>query len=75
MRKLIPLLAAIASLIANTSQAIPLRELIFETIAKEHHGVLTQQEIKDAGVLGSSWFKQHKEVNSKNGFSNATSAT
>jgi hypothetical protein len=45
----------------KTASAIPLRELIYQEMDKEHHGLLTEVEIKNARSFGYTWFHQHVE--------------
>jgi hypothetical protein len=45
---------AFASLtIVDPVHATPLRELMFDATAQEHHGLLTKEEIKAARLLGA----------------------
>lgn len=47
----------IAVSLISAAHAIPLRELIFQTMDQERHGVLTQQEITTARRLGARWHR------------------
>jgi hypothetical protein len=58
MRKLLLLtLMTISALGVVGAQAVPLRELIFQTIDQEHHGVLTPSEINAGRRLGAKWYR------------------
>jgi hypothetical protein len=60
MMKLMMMMTAVAALtLATGAQAIPLRELIFQTMAQEQQGVLTSSEITQARKLGAAYYKTH----------------
>ena len=45
----------------GNARAIPLRELIFQTMEQEQSGVLTPQEIKIARKSGAKWYRAHPD--------------
>lgn len=47
-------------------EAIPLRELIFETMNQEQQGVLTLTQIRVARKLGARWYRQHPDCKDTN---------
>ena len=51
------LLLCLLALATGNAQAIPLRELIFETMNQQHQGVLTPAEITTARKLGAKWYR------------------
>ena len=53
------LLLCLLALATGNAQAIPLRELIFETMNQEHQGVLTPAQISTARKLGAKWYRLH----------------
>jgi hypothetical protein len=63
MKKVLLTLTALASLTIANAYATPLRELIFEAIDQEQHGVLTQTEIRNARRFGAAWYRQPVEGN------------
>jgi hypothetical protein len=59
MMKSMILTAAAAFMLNVCAQAIPLRELIFQTMDEEQQGVLTRSEITQARKLGAARYKVH----------------
>ena len=62
------LLILVLGLTVGNVEAIPLRELIFQTMEQQQPGVLTPQEIKIARKLGAKFYHAHPDCPDTNPF-------